>query len=406
VAPYALAGDNGGNYNVWTPALGGHTIVATPYSQSAAGGVSGTALAVSFTVTRGNAAPTAFAGPDRFVYLPTNVVTLAGSATDDVAVMSLTWTQQSGPNTVALFGAATPTLTASGLVAGAYVFRLTATDGGAQTGYDEAMVTVAAMTTGSVTVAGERKKWHKVTLSFTGPMTSENASPNPFTDYRLDVTFTHPASGRSLVVPGYFAADGDAANTGAATGHVWRAHLAPAATGTWLFAASFRTGGNVVTNALPGAGTSAGYFDGLNGSFDIGPPDKAGRDLRGAGRLAYVGRHHLQFQESGRWFLKAGADSPENLLSYADFDGDFKTDGFDDFRIKTWSPHTNDWHVGDPTWQGGKGKGLIGAINYLASEGLNVFSFLTMNIGGDDKNAFPYTTYAERLRLDCSRLDQ
>ena len=37
---------------------------------------------------------------------------------------------------------------------------------------------------------------------------------------------------------------------------------------------------------------------------------------------------------------------------------------------------------------------------------MNVFSFLTLNIGGDDKNVFPYTTYNERLRMDVSRLDQ
>ena len=61
---------------------------------------------------------------------------------------------------------------------------------------------------------------------------------------------------------------------------------------------------------------------------------------------------------------------------------------------------------GDPTWQNGKGKGLIGAINYLASQGLNSFSFLTLNITGDDRNVFPYTDYDERERIDCSRMDQ
>jgi hypothetical protein len=53
--------------------------------------------------------------------------------------------------------------------------------------------------------------------------------------------------------------------------------------------------------------------------------------------------------------MKAGVDSPENLLSYQDFDGDFKTDGEDDQRVKTWSPHIADWQPGDPVWQGNKG---------------------------------------------------
>lgn len=36
------------------------------------------------------------------------------------------------------------------------------------------------------------QQWHTKTLSFRGPKTSESATPNPFTDYRLQVTFTHP----------------------------------------------------------------------------------------------------------------------------------------------------------------------------------------------------------------------
>jgi hypothetical protein len=65
-----------------------------------------------------------------------------------------------------------------------------------------------------------------------------------------------------------------------------------------------------------------------------------------------------------------------------------------------------DWQSGDPTWKDGKGKGIIGAVNYLSSEGMNAFSFLTMNINGDDRNVFPYTSYQERYHLDVSKLDQ
>jgi CubicO group peptidase (beta-lactamase class C family) len=46
-APYALAGDDGGNYRAWTPALGAHTLKATPYSGT---GTAGTSLTVGFTV--------------------------------------------------------------------------------------------------------------------------------------------------------------------------------------------------------------------------------------------------------------------------------------------------------------------------------------------------------------------
>ena len=255
-------------------------------------------------------------------------------------------------------------------------------------------------------VSGELRKWHKVTVTFDGPQTSETADPNPFTDYRLNVTFTHQGSGESKVVPGYYAADGDAANTSADSGNKWRVHFAPDTVGTWEYRASFRKGPNVAVAEDKDAGQSAGFMDGGTGSFRVKPTDKTGRDLRGKGLLKYVGKHHLRFAGTGEFFLKCGADAPENFLAYKDFDGDFKTDGQKDNFIKDWGPHVKDWKPGDPTWQDGKGKGIIGAINYLASQGMNAFSFLTMNVGGDDRNVFPYTTYDERVRLDVSRLAQ
>jgi len=255
-------------------------------------------------------------------------------------------------------------------------------------------------------VSGELKKWHRVTITFDGPQTSETANPNPFMDYRLNVTFTHQGSGKSKVVPGYFAADGDAANTSSDSGNKWRVHFAPDAVGQWKYKVSFRKGSNVAVAEAKNSGRSAGFMDGRTGSVRIGPTDKTGRDFRGKGLLQYVGKHHLRFAETGEYFLKCGADAPENFLAYKDFDGDFKTDGQKDNFIKDWGPHIKDWKPGDPTWQSGKGKGIIGAINYLASKGMNVFSFLTMNIEGDDRNVFPYTTYKERVRLDVSRLAQ
>ena len=269
---------------------------------------------------------------------------------------------------------------------------------------DESVFKKMTVPAGPPAIDGELRKWHKITLTFDGPRTSETSTPNPFLDYCLNVAFSQ--GDRTLLVPGYYAADGNADQTGASHGNKWRAHFAPDDTGTWEYSVSFRGGSRIAVSDDSNAGTPIRGLDGFRGTFDVAPTDKTGRDNRAKGRLQYVGRRYLRFAETGEYFLKQGADAPENFLAYADFDGDFKTDGHKDQFIKTWEPHIKDWKQGDPCWQGGKGKGIIGAINYLAAEGMNVFSFLTLNIEGDDRNAFPYLTYDERYRMDVSRLDQ
>lgn len=253
-------------------------------------------------------------------------------------------------------------------------------------------------------ISGELKKWHKVTLSFEGPETDEMHTNNPFLNYRLDVQFR--SANKSYLVPGYFAADGKAGETSATKGNSWKVHFAPDETGEWEYEVFFKKGGNVAVSDHASPGQSAGYMDGQKGRFSISESDKKGRDFRGKGRLQFVNKTYLRFAESGEYFLKAGVDAPENLLAYADFDGAFKTDGHKDHFVKKWEAHVQDWKVGDPAWQNGKGKGIIGAINYLASEGLNAFSFLTLNIAGDDQNVFPYVLYDNYERMDVSKLDQ
>jgi hypothetical protein len=258
---------------------------------------------------------------------------------------------------------------------------------------------------GSVSVTGERKRWHGMTLTQAGPFARESDdAPNPFLDYRMTVTFRHESGAPTYAVPGYFAADGDAANTSAEAGTSWRAHLSPDKPGRWSYRVSFVAGENVAVSDARGEPVET--CDGKSGSFEVAQTDKTGRDFRARGRLGYVGAHHLRFAGTGEWFLKVGADAPENFLAYRDFDGAFKEDGQKDRFVKSWAPHVKDWRRGDPTWRDGKGKGIIGALNYLASEELNAVSFLTMNINGDDRNVFPYPTYRDRVRMDCSRLDQ
>ena len=259
---------------------------------------------------------------------------------------------------------------------------------------------------GSVVVAGELQQWHMITLNVNGPFAHElDLRPNPFTDYCLSVVFRHEAGGRAYDVPGYFAADGDAANTSAESGTAWRVHFRPDRTGAWTYRVSFLRGPGVAVGSKP-AGEAVPGLHGKTGGFDVSASDKAAPDLRARGRLEYVGGHYLRFAGTGEFFLKQGADAPENLLAYADFDGAFKTDGIKDDLVKTWEAHVRDWRPGDPSWAGGRGKGLIGALNYLASEEMNAVSMLTLNIDGDDRNVFPYVNCRDVLHLDCSKLDQ
>lgn len=255
--------------------------------------------------------------------------------------------------------------------------------------------------TGEVVISGELEKWHKTTLTFDGPAYSETSNdPNPALDLRLDVTYTQ--NEQSIKVPGYFAADGNAGESSVVTGNKWRVHFAPPTIGEWTYTASFRIGRNIAVSDDPTAGDPISSIDGKSGILTIAESDKTGRDFRSKGRLQYVGEHFLQFSGSKDYFVKGGPDAPENFLAYEDFDNTPNEGG----RRKSWSAHQNDWKSGDPSWQGSKGTEIIGALNYLESEGLNAFSFLTMNIGGDDKNVFPYINNSDFKHFDCSKLDQ
>ncbi len=244
------------------------------------------------------------------------------------------------------------------------------------------------------TPEGELKRWHKVTLTFNGPNTSETANPNPFSDYRLEVVFTHQGSNRSYKIPGYYAACGNAENNSCASGNKWRVHFAPEQPGTWNWSASFKSGANVAIN---GGGSGAGFMDGNTGSFNVSESDKSGRDHRAKdnGRLQYIGEHYLRYSgtnpasPNGDWFVKAGADAPENTLAYEDFDNTPNRGN----RRKSWGPHQQDYLASEAssyTWSGGKGTELLGVVRYLSNKGLNAFSFLTLSLHGDDENVFPH----------------
>ncbi len=254
---------------------------------------------------------------------------------------------------------------------------------------------------GTIAISGELKTWHNITFTIDGPYAHEqDNAPNPYTDYRMEIEFKHQ-DGKSYVVPGYFAADGNAGETSAESGVKWRAHFSPDRIGRWSFKLSIGSGKLAAIDKSAPVKT----LNQISGDFVVTASDKSGRDFRRHGRLQYVGKGYLQHAGTKKYFLKAGADAPETLLGYADFDNTIAGKA-KRVPLKTFSAHVQDWTDGDPSWQNGKGKGLIGAVNYLSGKGCNAFSFLTYNAGGDGDNVWPFIQRDDKLHYDCSKLDQ
>jgi parallel beta-helix repeat protein len=114
-----------------------------------------------------NQAPVANAGPDRTINILQSA-SLSGSATDDqlpTPTLTYNWTTVSGPGTVTFASATSAATTATFSATGAYVLRLTASDG-ALTGSDEMSVTVNAAPPGSIPQQ-ELKLWLKADAGIT-----------------------------------------------------------------------------------------------------------------------------------------------------------------------------------------------------------------------------------------------
>lgn len=256
-------------------------------------------------------------------------------------------------------------------------------------------------------VEGALKKWQPVTLTFEGPETSESDSINPFLDYRLTVKFTN--GNEIFEVPGYYATDGDAANSGADSGNKWQVRFSPNAAGQWKFDAFFTNGKEI---AIAGAISPKNIKEiwHIPGAFDIAPVDTLATGLYATGRLFYSGKHYLQAAETGRPFLKNGVGSPENFLGYHEFDGTYDNGGAPTPALTNglhrYTAHIGDWGEGDPGWMDGKGKGIVGAINYMAAMQMNSLYFLTLNAYGDGDDVWPWTAPDEQRRFDVSKLEQ
>lgn len=255
----------------------------------------------------------------------------------------------------------------------------------------------------------EHQMYHMVTLSFDGPETSEKADENPFLNYRLAVNFK--SDDGEYTIRGFYAADGNAAESSAEAGNVWQVRFTPDKVGKWSYSAQFHYGDSIALSDDIGDSKSIELAN-ASGEFMVVPSDKKGNDFRANGRLVNDGGY-FRFKDSGKYWLKGGTDSPENLLAYEDFDGTYRMQTSNDDgeastsdTIHSYTPHLKDWKEGDPSWKNGKGKGLIGALNYLASKDMNVAYFLTNNILGDGKDVWPYLSPDDFTRFDVSKLAQ
>ncbi len=142
-SPYAIT------FNTTAYSNGSHTFTAV--ARDGAGNTT-TATTVSATISNVNLPPVVNAGVDQTITLPTNAVTLTGTASDPEGVTTThTWSQVSGPSTATIGSPSAFTTTITGLVAGTYTFWLTASDG-VQSNADAVQITVNPLVPTSVTV--------------------------------------------------------------------------------------------------------------------------------------------------------------------------------------------------------------------------------------------------------------
>lgn len=255
----------------------------------------------------------------------------------------------------------------------------------------------------------ETKRNETITLSFNGPQTSEYDTVNPFLNFLLLVKFNN--NGTETMIRGFYAADGNSANSGSDSGAVWQVRFIPEVTGKWTYSAKLYKGDSVAINNNTENAEKIELIH-SNGKFVVVDSEKKANDKSFKGRLI-AKNGYFKFRDTNEYFLKVGADSPENFLAYSGFDNTFRLEDSKkegeaktNLEIHSYEPHLKDWQEGDPTWKDGEGKSIIGAVNYLASKGMNAIYFLTFNINGDGKDVWMYAHPDDFTRFDVSKLDQ
>src|SRR5690606_15696132 len=136
--------------------------------------------------------------------------------------------------------------------------------------------------------------------------------------------------------------------------------------------------------------------------------DKQPPDFRALGLMVYDGGRFPRFAGTGQPFLEIGVNSPENVFAYEDIDGTFDRGGGLPNFLHRFAPHVPDFARlgGGPTWRGGLGQGLLGAISYLSEQRMNSMFVLALGAWGDGDDVWPWIDVDHPHRYDCSKLDQ
>lgn len=253
---------------------------------------------------------------------------------------------------------------------------------------------------------------HPMTFDFAGPETSETSELNPFADYRLVLSLVPPGSEEAIHVRGFYAADGNAADSGTASGNVWRTMFTPDAEGVWQWTARLARGTDIAIDQDPAAGETIA-LNTMSGVFEVGSSPAPEEDWRSRRLGRLIARDGDLVAGGGVPWLKTGTNSPENLLAYEGFDGTYRMgsnarEGEADSGelLHRFAVHEADWIPGDPLWAEDRGRSLVGAVNYLADKGVNAAYFLVWNVEGDGKDVWPFVEPEDPTRFDVSKLAQ
>lgn len=146
-----ISGPTGGNITIPSSATTGITSLEegtyayrlTVTDNNGATGFGFVQVIVNPAVIAPNGPPTANAGSDTTIVLPTSSATLNGIGSDtDGVIIAYFWRQLSGPTTATISSTTTPSTVVGSMIAGDYIFQLRVTDDRGDTATDAIQVTV------------------------------------------------------------------------------------------------------------------------------------------------------------------------------------------------------------------------------------------------------------------------